>query len=143
MQRVAQVRSVRLLTQAVRLVIGGGVIDAAAISCMQSKTASLASNAGMSAEKSIVENRQRADVSLSASGDPVIHGPKPMMHAVQDVITCTSCWGLHKADPQDLRQARLPTSAEVETVGCGGLQDQCTASKGYKNDLQNARHVAQ
>jgi len=123
-QRVAQVRSVRLLTQAVRLVVGCGIIDAAAISCMQSKTASLASNAGMSAEKSIVENRQRADGSLSASGDPVYTDrPKPMVHAKQDVVTYTNCWGLHQADPEDLRQARPPTSAEVETVGCGGLQD--------------------
>ena len=35
------------------------------------KIASLASNAGISAENSITDNRQRANGSLSASGDPV------------------------------------------------------------------------
>lgn len=66
-----------------------------------------------------------------------------MMHAKQDVVTYTSRWGRHKADPEDVQQARPLTSAEVETVGCGGLQDQCTASKGYKKDLETARHVVQ
>jgi len=134
-QRVAQIRSVRLLAQAVRLVVGCGVIDAAAISCTQSKT-SLAGNAGMSADKSTVENKLRAyGIWHMASGDPVY---TPMTLAKQDVFKCTSCCGLHKANPEDLRQARPLTSAEVETVGCGGLQDQSTASKGYKNELQSA-----